>query len=263
MRKIGINLAAKEGLSTEEYAAKIASLGFESVFTGVPAPDVAENIGNILAKNGLAWETMHAPYRRINDIWHDTADGVAMYRSLTDSVDRCRAMGVPILVVHLSSGRTPPSLTDIGRARFCSLVEYAVGHGVKIAFENQRMLANLAWTFEEFASVPEVGFCYDCGHEFCFTPGREYMPLFGKRLICTHIHDNNCEFNRDMHLIPFDGKADFDRVARQIRESGFEGTLMLELIAKNSTLYDATDIETYLARAAAAAKRLRAMVDGE
>ena len=263
MRKIGINLFAKEGLTLPEYAAKIASLGFEAVFSGVPAPEKAEEIGKVLSANGLAWETMHAPYRRINDIWYDTEDGVAMYRSLTDGVDRCRAMGVPMMVVHLSSGRTPPSLTDVGRARFCSLVEYAVGKGVKIAFENQRMLANLAWTFEQFAAVPEVGFCYDCGHEFCFTPGREYMPLFGKRLICTHIHDNDCEFNHDLHLLPFDGKADFPRVARQIRESGFEGTLMLEVIAKNSDYYDSTDVETYLTRAVAAAKRLRTMVDGE
>jgi len=263
MRKIGINLAAKAGLSTEEYAAKIAELGFEAVFAMVPSPERTEEIGNVLAKNGLAWETMHAPYRRINDIWHDTEDGAAMYRSLTDGVDRCRTAGVPILVVHLSSGLTPPSLTDVGRARFCSLVEYAVGRGVKIAFENQRMLANLAWAFEEFGSVPEVGFCYDCGHEFCFTPGRQYMPLFGNRLICTHLHDNDCVFNHDLHLLPFDGKADFARVARQIRESGFTGTLMLEVIATNSTLYDDTDIHTYLARAAAAAKRLRAMTDGE
>ena len=66
-----------------------------------------------------------------------------------------------------------------------------------------------------------------------------------------------------MHMIPFDGAVDYDRVTRQIRESGFSGTLMLEVLAKNSTAYDETDIHTYLARAAAAAKRLRVMTDGE
>lgn len=263
MRKIGINIGAKNGLKLEEGARELADLGFEAVFTGVPDPECAERIGNALAANGLSWDTMHAPFGHINDMWHDTEGGIVMYRELTEGVDRCREMGVPILVVHLSAGHFPPSLTDIGRARFSSLVEYAVGKGVQIAFENQRMLANIAWAFEEFAGVPEVGFCYDCGHEFCFTPGRQYMPLFGNRLICTHIHDNDCEYDHDLHLIPFDGKADFDRVARQIRESGFEGTLMLEVIARNSNVYDDMDAHTYLSRAAAAAKRLRAMVDGE
>lgn len=263
MRKIGINLAAKKGLTVSEYAAEIAGLGFEAVFSGVPTPEKAAEIGNILAQNGLAWETMHAPFGHINDIWYDREGGIAMYRELTDGVDRCREMDVPILVVHLSSGHFPPPITDIGRARFASLVEYAVGKGVKIAFENQRMLANIAWAFEAFQGVPEVGFCYDCGHEFCFTPGRQYMPLFGNRLICTHIHDNDCMYDHDMHMIPFDGAVDYDRVTRQIRESGFPGTLMLEVLAKNSTAYDETDIHTYLARAAAAAKRLRVMTDGE
>ena len=47
------------------------------------------------------------------------------------------------------------------------------------------------------------------------------MPLFGNRLICTHIHDNDCMYDHDMHMIPFDGAVDYDRVTRQIRESGF------------------------------------------
>jgi sugar phosphate isomerase/epimerase len=163
---------------------------------------------------------------------------------------------------HLSSGMKPPSLTDIGRGRFIALVEHAAAKGVQIAFENQRKLANIAWTFEEFEDAPNVGFCWDTGHEACFSPGRQYMPLFGQRLICTHIHDNSGEFNRDEHLLPFDGKLDFERIARQIRESGFTGSLMLEAIAANSHLYDDMTCEAYLERAAASVRKLRDMVDG-
>lgn len=62
MRKIGINLGSKTGLTIAEYATEVASLGFEAVFSGVPTPEKAAEIGNILAQNGLAWETMHAPF---------------------------------------------------------------------------------------------------------------------------------------------------------------------------------------------------------
>lgn len=262
MRKIGINLNAKQGMSLENYVEKIAELGFEAIFTGVPSAERMAELGNAFAKAGIAWETMHAPYKNINQIWLEGEGGEQMHADLLHGVDACHAAGVPILVVHLSSGLKPPSITDIGRARFAALVEHAAKSGVQIAFENQRKLANIAWALEAFEDAPNVGFCWDTGHENCFTPGRQYMPLFGKRLICTHIHDNSGVFDHDEHLLPFDGKLDFARAARQIRESGYTGSLMLEAIAANSHAYDDMPCEAYLERAAAAVKRLRDMVDG-
>jgi hypothetical protein len=136
------------------------------------------------------------------------------------------------------------------------VVDHAVQRGIKVAFENQRMLANLAWAMEAF---PDQGFCWDCGHESCFTPGREYMPLFGKRLICTHIHDNSGEFNADNHQLPFDGAMDFDRFARHIKASGYTGSLMLEVMAHDA-FYPNVTPEEYLSRAADAAKRLLSLL---
>ncbi len=262
MRRIGINLHAKRGMETEDYLKKIAEVGFEAIFTGVPAAERIGELGNAFAKNGIVWETMHAPYKNINQIWLAGDGGEQMQAELLGGVDACHAAGVPILVVHLSSGLKPPSITDIGRARFEALVEHAAAKGVQIAFENQRKLANIAWAFEAFEDAPNVGFCWDTGHENCFTPGRQYMPLFGKKLICTHIHDNSGEFDHDEHLLPFDGKLDFARAVEQIRESGFAGSLMLEVIAANSHAYDDITCEAYLERAAEAVKRLRDMVDG-
>jgi len=262
MRRIGIQIYAKTGMDLEAYVKKISELGFNATFTGVPAADRIPVFARVLKKYGIFWESMHAPFDGINSIWRQGEEGDNMLGRLTDAVDACATAAVPILVVHLSSGRTPPSITDIGRERFAKLVDYAGEKGVKVAFENQRMLGNIAWAFEAFADAPHVGFCYDTGHENCFTPGREYMPLFGKKLIFTHIHDNTGVFNKDEHMIPFDGNLDFDRVVRQLKESGYQGTLMLEVIANHSDLYDDMACETYLEKAAAAIKRLRDMVDG-
>lgn len=262
MRPIGIMMHAIGNLTDEEYIRLIAERGFTATFTGPFATDrMQADLADLLAKHGITYENLHAPFNHINDIWLDKSDGHEMFRELCDCVDRCVAADVHMMVVHLSSGMNPPSITDIGRARFSCLVDYAARKNVKIAFENQRWLANLAWAME-FFSNDTVGFCWDFGHENCFTPGREYMPMFGNRLLCTHIHDNSCVFNADDHWLPFDGNADFDRFARQLKASGYEGSLMLEVIGYRDR-YRNMPAEGYLDRAANAAKRLLTMVEGE
>ena len=271
MRKLGINLGACSGLSREEYAEKMVELGFGATFTGVYETEEEQSeVANLLARHGIAYETIHAPFRKYtNHLWLDCEEGDMMLATLKNCIDRCKLVGAPVAVVHLSSGDQAPPVTDIGRARFTSLVEHAAKNGVTVAFENQRKLSNIAWTFETFSAEDSVGFCWDCGHEACFTPGREYMPLFGKRLVCLHIHDNLGVYNQDCHMIPFDGTFNFSRFAEHLRNANFDGTLMMELSAKKpmklygNPIYENLTPEEYLQRAANAVKKLRDMVDSE
>lgn len=258
MRKLGINLHAVKGLTDEEYLREIAGLGFSSIFSGVRTPEHQTAIAELCAKYGLEYETLHAPFGHINDIWLENDNG--MLDELCACVDHCVLAGAPIAVVHLSAGQKPPSITDIGRERFTRLVDYAAEKNIVIAFENQRKLANIAWAFEAF-TTDTVKFCWDCGHEFCFTPGRHYMPLFGDRLICTHIHDNTAVFNDDSHFLPFDGACDFGYVADTLRNSDYTGSLMLEV--GNPSRYGELSPQEFLKKAWDAAVRLRTMVDGE
>ena len=262
MRKIGINVGLKRDLDLDSLIPQLKALGFDAIFTGMPALKLIPKIKKLLEENDMEWETLHAPFGHMNDMWLEGEAGEIMLRELLNCVDCCVLGGVKIAVVHLSSGDNAPPVTDIGRRRFTELVEYAAAKNVTIAFENQRKLANLAWAMETFGPDSNVGFCWDCGHESCFTPGREYMPIFGKRLICTHIHDNHGIYNGDDHMLPFDACMDFEKVARRIRESGYEGSLMLEVGPGAHEIYQDMSWDDFFARAAAAVKRLRDMVDG-
>lgn len=260
MRKIGINIGSRSTADLDHYLHTLKQLGFELVFKGSQKIKDPAFLADRVAAHGLAFDTLHGPFSHINDIWY--SDDQGMLRELRGGVDTCVAVGAPTMVVHLSSGDQAPPPTDMGRGRFAELVSYAAGKGVKIAFENQRKLGNLAWAFEEFSAEDGVGFCWDCGHEACFTGGREYMPLFGHRLICTHIHDNTKEYNVDLHRLPFDGCIDFDRVAHHLRSSGYRGPLILE-VKDHQEFYAHLSDEAFLTRAAEAIQRLRSMVDGE
>lgn len=266
MRKLGLNMLSIGGKTPDECARLMKENGFETTFSGVYTDEKKQaEVREAVEKHGITFETLHAPFSHINDIWYDSEGGQQMIDELKMSVDRCVTAGASILVVHLSSGLTPPPPTDIGRGRFIDLVDYAAGKNVNIAFENQRMLGNIGWAFEQFKDADNVGFCWDCGHEYCFTPGRQYMPLFGDRLICTHIHDNTCEFDIDRHLIPFDGSIPFDVVAKQLKESGYKGSLMLETFPRFTEgkydSYQDLSLEQFVKKAADAAKKLRDMID--
>lgn len=256
MRKIGINLHSIKGFSDEEYIKHIADVGFKATFSDVYDEKRQYEIANFCAKHGIIYETLHAPFpsKGINGMWLLGRSGDKMLKELKKSVDNCVAAGVGVLVVHLSSGDNAPTVTDRGRERFTRLVEYAAKKNVKIAFENQRKLGNIAWAFEAFPKDSNVGFCWDLGHESCFTPGREYMPLFGDRLLCTHIHDNFGKYNEDKHLIPFDGNIDYNRKVELIKKYNYSGTLMLEVFAND--FYKGVTKEEYLQKAAKAAKAL-------
>ena len=254
--KIGINVDAIGGISQEDYIKIMKAQGFSATFSGTRDEAYHAELANDLAKHGIEYETIHAPFDGINAMWSD--DGETMYKRLCHTVDMCALTGADIAVVHLSSGVNAPSLNDNGMARYTSLVEYADRKGVRIAFENQRKIANLSWALETFGVGSNVGFCWDCGHEACFTPGREYMPWFADRLICTHIHDNTAVYNSDDHMLPFDGKIDFERVAAHIRSSGFDGTLMLEVFAKHQ-VYHGIIAEEFIVKASNAAKKLASL----
>ena len=263
MRKIGINMNAIGGLTIEEYAKEIARLGFDRTFCGSSTPEGMVEMEKAVHKAGLSFDQLHAPFKGINNMWSAGEDGDAMYKILTDAVDCCVALDAPIATVHLSSGWTPPMLNDIGRGRYINLVDYAAKKGIKIAFENQRKLYNIAWAFEEFRDADNVGFCWDTGHEACATPGIEFMPLFGKRLICTHVQDNNAVFNEDLHILPFDGKVDFSRVAMWLNKYDYKGSLMLEVATGGRAIYDGLTPTEFLTRAYNAICRVRALTDGE
>lgn len=244
-------------LSAEKQTELLLENGFTNTFTDSENPDV-KTLVPFLRSRGIECDTFHAPFGGINEIWLDGEKGEAVLRRLIRSVNICAENKVPVMICHLSSGDDCPHITDTGYGRFSRLVANARENGVKIAFENQRKLANLAFAMEQF---PEMGFCWDAGHEACFAYGREFMPLFGSRLIALHLHDNFAEHEGDMHMLPYDGRIDYEKAARHIAYSGFEGTVMLEVFRHTSGRYENFTPDEYYKRAGIAASKLRNRIE--
>ena len=72
----------------------------------------------LFMENGIICDNLHAPYLNINHMWgEDVVAGEAMLGQLLDSVDKCHRYGIPRTIVHLSSGRPMPAITEIGLRR--------------------------------------------------------------------------------------------------------------------------------------------------
>ncbi len=263
MRKLGMNCGSFPGINAFDSIPYIKNAGFDSIITGFGSDEAVGNIAESAAKYGLAYETVHAPFKGINNIWFPGEDGEIMLKTFLDCVDACAHHNVPVVIIHLSSGVKAPAISEIGTERFDRLVDHAGEKGITIAFENQRKMANLAHVFERYDERENVGFCWDNGHEACFTHGWEYMPIWGHKTVALHIHDNFKEYNKDIHLLPFDGIFDFHKFGEYIRKYNFEGTLMLEALPKNSDFYNDFTAEQFYAEAFKRVSRLRKIVDGE
>ena len=257
--EIGINLNCYSNEMPIELQAELMQKnGFTKTFDISDSPLVNDKTVKILKDSGITFATLHAPFSKINSMWQDGEAGDKMLESLVDGVERCSKHDIPVLVVHLSSKLPPPLISDVGNRRYQKLMETAKSKGVTIAYENQRVLSNLAYALEVFE---DAGFCWDTGHEGCFTPNRQYMPLFGDRLKTVHIHDNMCEYDKDLHLLPFDGRIDFNRVAKQLVEENYKDVLMLEVFRSNNDFYNKYSAEEYYGRAGVAARRLADMIE--
>ena len=252
--KFGIEWDRDRAISIEARARLMKENGFDATFIGLEE----ENLEEILAclkKYEIVCESCHAPFNGINNMWIAGEDGEKMLERLCNCVDACARNEIPTLVVHLSSGWCPPRMNDVGFERYDCLMRHADAAGVKIAYENIRRLDNVAYALENY---PQAGVCWDVGHEACYMNGKEFMPLFGDRMIAIHIHDNSALRDEDLHLLPYDGAINMDRAAEHFARSGYQGAIMLEVTQKTARMASA---EEFYAKAHDVALRFAARVE--
>ena len=75
-----------------------------------------------------------------------------------------------------------------------------------------------------------------------------------------HIHDNLCEPGGDLHMIPFDGKIDYAKVVKHLKDVNYTGTLTLEVIPNVWEGYKGITPENYYQKAYNAIAKIKEMM---
>jgi sugar phosphate isomerase/epimerase len=216
----------------------IKNAGFDCYFTTKTSPEEVSRIverGNTL---GLFCEAIHAPFLGGSKMWlSDTEDGEKVFKELMSCIDLAVAVGAHCVVIHSSSVATAHGITERGILRYDELVRFAGEKNVNIAFENLLDTENLLYFIERYKHMAHVGFCYDFGHENCFTPGFRWMEHFRDKVFTTHIHDNfgpllpeeNGDiYSADTHLLPFEADINFSKCIFELNQYHYQGALVLE-----------------------------------
>lgn len=198
----------------------------------------------------LACEYIHAPFYGMDDIWHDESGELAeiMLRDLYATIDDCSNYSVKYAVFHAIIGMDNCTPTQLGLERLDDVVDYAVKKNVYLAFENTEGEMYLEAVMNRYKDVSNVGFCFDSGHELCYNYGKDILSKYCDRLFVTHLNDNRgmtgseLTFYDDSHLLPFDGIADWDGIAKRIKNGNYSGTLSFEVISKGRPTRTDNDI---------------------
>lgn len=260
-RKIGINADCIRGGFIFGDIKKLGDLGFSGFFINFvqtsygKCRDIGESVG-------MTFDFIHAPFRGINDMWLEGDAYLPLFNRMRSCIDTAATHAIPMVIIHLSSGWEPPAVNELGFFRFDKLVEHAKGKGVTIAFENLRNVENVLAAMERYRDESCVKYCYDCGHEHCYTQNFDWIKTFGDKLACIHVHDNygyTREGDPDLHLLPFDGNLDYADMVRRLDEVGYEGPIMLEVFNSSTPEYAAMDNDTFMAECLARAKKIADM----
>ncbi len=217
------------GIPSEELLPLGKQAGFDGGFIGQELANFSEKIEPLYdfsKEENMVIETIHSTIPGCYDLWTEGNAGEEYVAILKNNIDNCKKFSIPILVVHIQVKEEAENSSELGIRRLESVVAYAKEKGIRIAFENINAPELLFQVMNHFQDS-HVGFCYDSGHEACHTPGVEFLPILGNRLFCTHLHDNDGV--GDLHLLPFDGVLDFERICRQLREVNYQGNITLEL----------------------------------
>lgn len=253
-QKLCLSTTDDSPLSTKEQIMLFKKSGFEAFFTGWKPGEPVKEYAELADELGMVYQSIHAPFGKADDMWHgDDSLGNTAVNELIDCVHACAECGVEIMIVHAFIGfdddRKP---TEQGLERFGKVVDEAQKYSVKIAFENTEGEEYLAALLEHFKDNDSVGFCWDSGHEMCYNYSKDLLALYGDKLIATHLNDNlgisdfggRIYWTDDLHLLPFDGIADWDGIAKRLDRCGFNGIMTFELNIRSKPDRHENDIYT-------------------
>ena len=266
----------KGGPAPEEQLPVLRQAGWDGVFFPWRGTERDGALAAAVVRQGLALQSVHAPYDGAEKLW--TEDGAAETERLIRCIREVASYGCGLVVMHAIVGMQHIAPTERERAygfeNFSAVYEAAREAGVIVAMENTEGEGYLDALLTHFAAHPNVRFCIDTGHEMCYDRCHDLIGRYAPLLYCTHLNDNlgmsgdTITWEDDLHLLPFDGAADWGKIVSRLKAAGYKGDFTYEVKLEGREGrhehdgYRALSFAEYAALALARAQRIRTMFFG-
>jgi sugar phosphate isomerase/epimerase len=223
-----------------------------------------------LGEAGLNLHSVHAPItdvfangrgqRNFSTAMRDTDARKATLHEISAALDIAKTIPFSFLVVHLGvPAAWNPGPDDNHRETALRSVAEIQGMaeavGVKVALEvmgnSLSTASGLIEILEQGFEGADLGICMDVGHAHLLGDVPEAIEIVSEYLVTTHVHDNRGR--SDDHLVPFQGSIDWASTIMSFEKIGYDGVLIYEVKAAEST-------RAVLERAVAARRRLEALM---
>lgn len=207
-----------------------------------------QNLKAKLSELGLRVSSVHAPFSETMDLSNaDEQQRRVAVEECCKVMDALVQLGGEILVIHPAvktfdlNDREEKSLR-IGQAKKSvgEITEQAQSKGRRVAIENLlphilggevEVLTHLLRDFKG----DSLGICFDSSHANLWKSPRldEYLKQVSPYLLTTHLSDNYGRY--DDHHPPGDGEIDWSVLVHTIKQSGYRGIFMLEVLGESRT----------------------------
>lgn len=217
MVKVGMYPMAGDGMSDEECLRMIKAAGFDFVCLGMRK--IADrSLGDALKiceKLDLPVDNIHLIGTGTTEIWSEGRYGDEVAERYCRQIEYCASFGVRVGITHVTWGHQPPRpVSEIGLSRFARIAECAEKNQFTLALENSVFPGHLYGAMDRLSDLPNIGFCFDSGHQNAFAPEEDFLGRLGSRLAATHLQDNNGKL--DLHVMPLDGCAPWEKIAKKL-----------------------------------------------
>ena len=279
MKEVAVNVNLNNvWVTPEESMRAIKKAGFQNIF--IYWQDYKYEDGRILTKVeqfelakdlGLNVINVHIVTSRMFEMWneHTIEEFEAKFDKFKSDIDAMKKCGIKLGITHINGGyEQTANITRVGLKRLGKMIDYANCQGVQIAMENANDQPGgyLDVAMESFREK-NVGLCFDSGHANCNRYGKYFnFDLFKDRIYAVHLHDNigrqennDIDGDRDEHLLPFDGKIDFNKVVKKLTQNSYNSFVTLEMWYKKPYLN--LTLEEFYKKAYERAVKLKAMFE--
>jgi sugar phosphate isomerase/epimerase len=234
-------------LPLEDALRKMVSLGYDAVELWPPqiqqcrTPALRKGLADFIASLGLKAVRLNAADPPYFQTLGSAADVAAVVAGLKADIDAAVELGMTQLLTY--EGRIPHGATredrfgwilDATVDLFRQALVHARTRGVSLSVEVHPFTLGIdtEWIVElcDRLDAPDFGVVYDCCHFGVGLPN-DYIGAIrrlGRRIHHVHFSDSD-KVSSELHYAPGTGCLDLTGIVAELKETGFKGSVMLDL----------------------------------